>query len=69
MTFAPIITANWEADSGSVWTIPLGVGIGQIAKLGEQPINVQASAYYNIETPDNGADWQLRLQVQLLFPK
>lgn len=69
LTFAPIITANWEADSGDTWTIPLGLGIGQIAKWGEQPINLQASAYYNVETPDNGADWQLRLQAQLLFPK
>ncbi len=69
LTFAPIITANWEADSGSKWTVPLGLGIGQIMKWGQQPVNLQASAYYNVEAPTNGADWQLRLQVQLLFPK
>ena len=68
-TFAPIITANWEADSENRWTVPLGLGIGQIMKWGEQPVNLQASAYYNVEAPDNGADWQLRLQVQFLFPK
>ena len=69
LTFAPIITANWEADSNNRWTVPLGMGIGQIMKIGKQPVNLQASAYYNVETPDNGADWQLRLQLQLLFPK
>jgi hypothetical protein len=33
------------------------------------PVNTQVQAFYNLEKPDFGADWQLRLQVQLLFPK
>jgi hypothetical protein len=69
LSFAPIITANWEADSGQKWTIPLGLGIGQIMKLGKQPINVQVAGYYNVERPEYGSRWQLRLQLQLLFPK
>jgi len=32
-------------------------------------VNTQLSAYYNAVTPDNGADWQIRAQVQLMFPK
>jgi hypothetical protein len=32
-------------------------------------VNAQIQAFYNVETPDNGADWQLRLQWQFLFPK
>jgi hypothetical protein len=32
-------------------------------------VNLQASAYYNVERPDNAARWQMRLQVQFLFPK
>ena len=69
LSFAPIITANWEAESGNRWTIPLGLGIGQITKFGRQPVNMQAAVYYNVETPDFGADWQMRLQLQLMFPK
>ncbi len=69
LTFAPIITADWEAESGQSWTVPLGLGIGQIMRFGKQPVNLQASAYYNVEKPDNAADWQLRLQLQFLFPK
>ena len=69
LTFAPIITANWKADSGQKWTVPLGLGIGQITRFGNQPVNLQASAYYNVERPDNAARWQLRLQVQFLFPR
>jgi hypothetical protein len=66
---APIMTADWEADSDNRWTIPLGGGIGKIFKIGNQPVNGQISAYYNVEKPEFGADWQLRLQLQFLFPK
>lgn len=69
LTFAPIITADWEADSGEKWTVPLGLGIGQIMQWGKQPVNLQVSGYYNVERPDNAGRWQLRLQLQLLFPR
>ena len=66
---SPIITANWEADSSDTWTVPVGGGFGKIFRIGRQPVNAQIQAFYNVETPDNGADWQLRLQWQFLFPK
>jgi hypothetical protein len=66
---APIITADWEADSGNKWTLPLGGGLGKIVRVGKQPVNTQVSAYYNVEKPEFGPDWQLRVQVQLMFPK
>ncbi len=69
LTSAPVITANWEADSDNTWTVPFGGGVGKIFKIGNQPLNAQASAYYNVEKPEFGADWQLRLQLQFLFPK
>jgi len=69
LTSAPIITANWEADSDNTWTIPFGGGVGKIFRIGKQPLNAQISAYYNVESPTFGADWQLRLQLQMLFPK
>jgi len=69
LTTAPIITANWEADGGNVWTVPLGGGVGHIFHAGKLPVNTQLAGYYNVATPDFGADWQLRFQVQLMFPK
>jgi len=69
LTSAPIITANWESTSGGKWTVPFGGGIGRIFKMGNQPVNAQVSAYYNVEKPEYGADWQLRLQLQFLFPR
>jgi hypothetical protein len=69
LTTAPIITADWKADSDQRWTVPVGGGVGKIFHVGKLPVNVQLSAYGNVVTPDNGADWQLRFQVQLMFPK
>jgi hypothetical protein len=69
LTSAPIITANWEAASGNKWTVPFGGGFGRIFHIGKQPVNAQMQAFYNVEKPENAADWQLRLQFQLLFPK
>ncbi len=69
LTSAPIITANWEADSDDQWTVPFGGGFGKIMKWGKQPVNAQLSAYNNVVSPENGADWQFRVQLQFLFPK
>ena len=65
---APIATVDWNAD-GEEWTVPLGGGIGKIFHIGKLPVNTQLSAYYNVVYPDNGANWQIRAQVQLMFPK
>ena len=82
LTSAPILTANWKADkAGDVWTVPLGGGFGKLFKLGnvitalkdetigKLPINTQLSAYGNVATPEAGPKWQLRFQMQFLFPK
>jgi hypothetical protein len=69
LSSAPIVTANWEADSGDVWTVPIGGGMGKIFRLGKLPLNTQLQAFYNVVKPDEGPDWQLRFQLQFLFPK
>jgi hypothetical protein len=70
LTTAPIITANWEADNDHKWTVPIGGGVGKIFKIGKQPVNAQFSIYNNVKTPDDyGAEWQIRTQIQFLFPK
>jgi len=67
---SPLITANWEAESGNEWTVPLGFGVGKAMKFGSIPGTAQIHAYYNVEKPDGyGEDWQLRIQVQFLFPR
>jgi hypothetical protein len=69
LTSAPIMTANWNAKDSDVWTVPLGCGVGRVFKVGKQPLNVSLAAYDNVHTPVNGPQWQLRFQIQFLFPK
>jgi hypothetical protein len=66
---APIITADWTRNSGDQWTLPLGGGLGRVFDIGAQPMNMSLQAYDNVITPEGGPDWQLRFQVQLLFPQ
>lgn len=68
LTSSPVITANWEADQE--WTVPVGGGFGRIFNIGQQPVNAQFQAFYNVEKPDEiGPDWSARFQMQLLFPR
>jgi hypothetical protein len=69
LTSAPILTVDWKAESSQQWTVPVGGGVGKIFHLGKLPVNTQISAYYNVVKPDFGANWQIRAQVQLMFPK
>lgn len=69
LTTSPLVTANWQAGTGNRWTLPLGGGVGKIARLGSQPINLQVQAFGNVVRPDAGPDWSLRLQAQFLFPR
>jgi hypothetical protein len=70
VTSSPIITANWLAASSNRWTLPIGGGGGKIVKFGKLPVNFQLQAFSNVVKPQQGgADWQLRFQVQFLFPR
>lgn len=69
LTSAPILTANWRESAREAWVIPVGGGVGKIVHLGKLPLNCQLSAYANVRTPTDGPEWQLRAQIQFLFPK
>jgi hypothetical protein len=65
---SPIITANWSADSGERWTVPLGGGAGRLFAIGDQPVNISMQAFYNVERPIDAPEWQLQFTFMLLFP-
>jgi hypothetical protein len=69
LTTSPIITVNWRAPGGSVWTVPFGGGVGRIMKLGFQPVNSTAQLYGNAVHPPGVSPWGLRMQLVFLFPK
>ena len=65
---SPVILANWEADSDNTWTIPWGLQVSKVTKIGKQPVNLLLGFYKNSEQPDGGADQQVRFQFNFLFP-
>jgi len=69
ITIQPILTANWNATSGNVWTVPFGGGVGRIMKLGFQPVNIAAQFCGNAVYPAGTLSWGMRLQIAFLFPK
>jgi len=67
---APIITANWDVDSGNRWTIPVGIGISRTTVFNGRPMTLGAQYYHNAERPDgSSAANQVRFFVSLLYPK
>ena len=69
ITLQPIITADWRASSGNVWTVPFGGGLGRIMKIGFQPVNISGQFYGNAAYPNGGSPWSMRLQIAFLYPK
>jgi hypothetical protein len=66
---APEITVNWDAKGPNQWTVPMGGGVGKIFHFGRLPVNTQVGAFYNVVRPEFAPNWNLRFQVQLMFPK
>jgi hypothetical protein len=69
ISMSPTITANWQASSGNVWTVPLGGGVGRVFRVGYQPMNASVAFFGNVAHPVSGSPWGMRLQISLLFPK
>ncbi|MGB9332155.1 MAG: hypothetical protein WCB10_15435 [Steroidobacteraceae bacterium] len=69
ITSSPILTVNWDARGSQQWTVPMGGGVGKLFKIGKLPVNTSVSAYYSVVRPDFTPNWNVRLQVQLMFPK
>jgi hypothetical protein len=69
ISMSPTITANWQASSENVWTVPVGGGVGRVFRLGYQPMNASAAFFGNAVHPAGGSPWGMRLQISFLFPK
>jgi hypothetical protein len=57
LSSSPIVTANWKAAKGNVWTVPMGGGAGRVFRLGLQPVNIVAQFYGNAAHPASGSPW------------
>ena len=64
----PSITADWNAPSGQQWTVPLGLGVSKVDRIGKQPVNLSLQYYHNVVRPDNGPADVVRMVFALLYP-
>ena len=58
LAYSNVLGQEATKPSSDRWTVPIGGGVGKLFKIGKQPINSRIEAYYNIEKPNNGPDWQ-----------
>jgi hypothetical protein len=69
ITLQPIVTANWRAEEGEKWTVPIGGGLGRVFKLGPQPVNINFQVYYTPVRPTGASSFTIRAQYTMLYPK
>lgn len=65
----PVITANWDAESGQQWTVPIGAGISRTTVFSGRPMTLAIHYYRNVVRPDSAAADQVRFMLVMLFPK
>jgi hypothetical protein len=68
-TLSSEMTANWEAESGEQWTIPLILQVSKVTRLGPFPFNMGLGLGYYVEDPGSGPKWKLRMNFVLLLPR
>jgi hypothetical protein len=65
------VLANWKADKSSdVWTVPLGLSVSKVLKLGKLPVRIGLAGQYMVHHPDlGGQKWNIQLMVVPVIPK
>ena len=66
---APIITGDWTVPSENRWVVPFGLQISKVTHFGTRPANVLVGYYANVERPEGGAEGQVRIQINLMYPQ
>jgi hypothetical protein len=65
------ILANWMAPARDVWTVPVGLALGKVVKLGGKlPVKFQVATQYMVQRPSNtGQEWNLQFVITPVIPK
>src|SRR5262249_50739184 len=69
ISFAPLMTANWDASAGNQWTVPLGAGITKTTVFNGRPMNIGLRYFGNVAKPSGSGAAQLRFIIALLYPE
>lgn len=64
------ITANWTAESGNQWTVPLGLAVSKVVKFGRLPVKIGLAGQYMVTQPEPvGQRWNIQIQLTPVLPK
>jgi len=68
--YAGNILADWTAPSEDVWTVPVGLGLAKVVKLGRLPVKVQLAVQYMPVHPRiSGQEWNVQISITPVIPK
>jgi len=66
---APNILIDWKADQEDPFTVPVGLGIGKLVRIGRLPVKFSSEADYMVVHPDDfGQHWGVRFQAIPVLP-
>ena len=66
---APNILIDWKADDDNKLTLPVGLGVGKLFKIGGLPIKCILEGQYAVIHPDDfGQEWNIRFTVTPVLP-
>jgi hypothetical protein len=65
----PTITYDWSATPRRALTLPVGIDVGKVTRIGAQDVSFQLGAYDALKSPAGIAQWIIRAQITLLFPR
>jgi hypothetical protein len=64
-----LMSWDWEANSGSKATIPVGAALGRVFLIGKQPVNIFLASDYYAKHRGTNPKWDIKLNVTFLFPE
>lgn len=65
----PVITYDWEGDSGNKLNLPLGLGVSKTLRIGKMPLSLAAEVQKYVATADRFAtDWMFRMTITPVLP-
>jgi hypothetical protein len=65
----PVISYDWQADSGNKLALPLGGGVAKTTRIGKMPLRMAAELYNYVESTDRfGPEWLFKLSLTPVLP-
>jgi len=64
------VLADFKAPSDNRWTVPIGLEIGKVVKLGKLPVKIELAGQYMPIHPDHvGQQWNIQFSLTPVIPK